>query len=30
MIVGNQVQADEQKFLLPADPLITMAALEGS
>ena len=27
-IVGNQVQAGEQKFLLPADPLLTMAALE--
>ena len=29
-IVGNQVQAGEQKFLIPADPLVTMAALEDS
>ena len=29
-IVGNQVQAGEQEFLLPADPSVTRAALEGS
>ena len=29
-IVGNQVQAGELEFLLPADPSVTRAALEGS
>ena len=29
-IVGNQVQVGEQEFLLPADPSVTRAALEGS
>ena len=29
-IVGNQVQAGEPEFLLPADPSVTRAALEGS
>ena len=29
-IVGNQVLAGELEFLLPADPLVTRAALEGS
>ena len=29
-IVGNQVHAGELEFSLPADPLVTWAALEGS
>ena len=29
-IVGNQVHAGELEFSLPADPLVTRAALEGS
>ena len=29
-IVGNQVQAGELELLLPADPLVTRAATEGT
>ena len=29
-IVGNQVHAGELEFLLPADPSVTRASLEGS